>query len=435
MAISLTIGERRQSFREHSITIGSAPDCDIVFNDEQGVFPHHAVLRLIRERWLIEVVDAPSIRVGDGQAVQLAWLTPGDPIYLTDSGLQVIFETISEPLPPPVPPVRQIEEATQNTGHDASLATPLPPPNHSQEQNLRSLDLPNSLEASVDSRPKASMFPPQQPRSSRQKSQFPLLAFIILNLCSLTFTAWLIDLLPYRTPIPYLRREAREPDLPAKLVGPVNPPKRLVLVGLRESKNDHTPKVIGPGWFWNPSTVVLARPLAYTLTGMKASASDPGAASICVIHTRIFEVDSVEYPDNLPSIAILRLRRPVSGLRPIQDVWYSQSRLDASRQLNENKKGFFSFSYLPLPRAENTTSPLMHSPWTFRPGGLQIGVEPIEVTSIGLKHYLTELPNSGKLEPGGLILNAHQKIVGMVLLDGEILWSAELEPAFGRNIE
>lgn len=97
MSIKLVVeGKPPIELDGEEIFLGSDPTCTVAFCDALSVKPNHAVIRLVDERWIIEVLQAETIIVGGTKPKKAHWLTPGDVICLTDDGPKFTFD-------PPVP--------------------------------------------------------------------------------------------------------------------------------------------------------------------------------------------------------------------------------------------------------------------------------------------------------------------------------------------
>src|SRR5579872_3809126 len=90
------VGGLSFSIDAESATIGSDPSCTIRLDDPR-VRPHHALLRYLGGRWMIESQGGDELRIGAEPPAKIKWLRPGDTVELTASGPQLVFEP--HPLP------------------------------------------------------------------------------------------------------------------------------------------------------------------------------------------------------------------------------------------------------------------------------------------------------------------------------------------------
>ena len=60
-------------------TIGTDPGCNIVLPAEQGVRPHHARIKNVANRWMIESDGDWPLQVGQDVPGRKLWLSPGGP--------------------------------------------------------------------------------------------------------------------------------------------------------------------------------------------------------------------------------------------------------------------------------------------------------------------------------------------------------------------
>lgn len=89
---------------ETRITIGSAPSCQIVFENDRRVIGVHAVVRKMGNRWLIEGEGLAQVSVGDSEPAKRHWLaSDGLTIRLTPNGPNLIFQPQGVAAPPSQP--------------------------------------------------------------------------------------------------------------------------------------------------------------------------------------------------------------------------------------------------------------------------------------------------------------------------------------------
>lgn len=92
MSILITVPSGRTIKSESSIvTIGSDPGCDVVLPNDGQVRPHHATIKMVVNRWMVESEGDWPIQVGSGVPGRKCWLKPGDEIHLTNSGSAIVF--------------------------------------------------------------------------------------------------------------------------------------------------------------------------------------------------------------------------------------------------------------------------------------------------------------------------------------------------------
>ncbi len=91
MPIRIGLPSRKQlSFESDRIVIGRAGDCDVKVVGED-IHPHHATIRKMAGRWVVESLGEWFIQVGNTDAGKTSWLTLGDPIQLSPTGPTIVF--------------------------------------------------------------------------------------------------------------------------------------------------------------------------------------------------------------------------------------------------------------------------------------------------------------------------------------------------------
>lgn len=120
-----------------SVTLGTAPDCDVVLPNQEGLHPRHASIRRIANRWMIEAQGDWCLQVGDGVAGRKCWLESGNLVRLNEGGYQMSFhvnETSEDSVAPEstdrcvlsatksAPSAHQVERS-EITGMDTKAAT------------------------------------------------------------------------------------------------------------------------------------------------------------------------------------------------------------------------------------------------------------------------------------------------------------------------
>lgn len=91
MPIQLSIAGQRREFAGDAVSIGADAANDVSFADDDRLQRHHAVIRRVAARWLIEGGDGTLIQLGDAPAGRMHWLSAGDVIHLTPAGPEIIF--------------------------------------------------------------------------------------------------------------------------------------------------------------------------------------------------------------------------------------------------------------------------------------------------------------------------------------------------------
>jgi hypothetical protein len=100
MPITLAIhGRPPITVGEEEISLGSDPNCLVSFTGVEEIKPHHAVIREIGGKWLIEARDADSLIVGNAKPGRVHYLKPGDVIHLTENSPPVTFQPADNFLP------------------------------------------------------------------------------------------------------------------------------------------------------------------------------------------------------------------------------------------------------------------------------------------------------------------------------------------------
>ncbi len=115
MSVVISLEARRIELTGGEIAIGRSPTAQVSLPSDVRLADTHAVLKLVAGRWLIEALGDQSIRVGEGRPSRMAWLNPGDVIYLTESGPKLTFESRGVPqiIAAPATPVVQSAAAQQ----------------------------------------------------------------------------------------------------------------------------------------------------------------------------------------------------------------------------------------------------------------------------------------------------------------------------------
>jgi antitoxin component YwqK of YwqJK toxin-antitoxin module len=91
VAVKLPSGEV-VTLDKTNILIGQDADCDICLSENSSIKPHHARIRKMANRWLVESQGDWSIQAGDTDPGTTAWIQPGDLIRLTPDGPDLVFQ-------------------------------------------------------------------------------------------------------------------------------------------------------------------------------------------------------------------------------------------------------------------------------------------------------------------------------------------------------
>src|SRR5690242_18919798 len=85
-------------------TIGSDPASLVAVPRDAHLAPQHAVIRQVGGRWVIESQGEGLIRIGSGVPTKLGWLSRGDSIKLSETGPELLFESLATGTPADRPP-------------------------------------------------------------------------------------------------------------------------------------------------------------------------------------------------------------------------------------------------------------------------------------------------------------------------------------------
>jgi|GEM_PF-6456699 len=101
MAIVLALAGRPPlEIDDDSITIGRESSSTVAFPGDEKISSHHAVIRKVAGRWLVEAREASFLQVGNAAPARVNWLSPGDVIRLAEGGPEIVFQ------PPAVAPTQ-----------------------------------------------------------------------------------------------------------------------------------------------------------------------------------------------------------------------------------------------------------------------------------------------------------------------------------------
>jgi hypothetical protein len=106
MPITLSIsGNAPIEIDAETISIGSEPASTVVIRGDGRIKAHHALIRKVAGRWLVEAREADFIQVGSAAPARVNWLNPGDVIRLAENGPEITFQPSATVSPPPSAPV------------------------------------------------------------------------------------------------------------------------------------------------------------------------------------------------------------------------------------------------------------------------------------------------------------------------------------------
>lgn len=115
----------------NSAIIGSDSGCQISFVGDARIKAHHATIRRVGNRWLIEGDGDVLVQVGQGDPARMHWLEAGSGIQLSADGPRLIFEPFADTQPAaslPVrdvpPPVSSVPPVTSGLSQSTATASP-----------------------------------------------------------------------------------------------------------------------------------------------------------------------------------------------------------------------------------------------------------------------------------------------------------------------
>lgn len=411
MGIRLTYGPATHVFPSGPVTVGREAESDFRVEAE-GTAPRHAVLREVQGKWLIESVCDQALTVGDGRPTRLAWLGSGDRIRIGPSGPVLLFEMAA-------------------TGPAAAP--------------LASASAPTSV-------PRGSAPP------SRPSRRIPPWVVITGGLAA----GLLVALLAWRSPPAGASAVASSPVTSSIQGSPgpggttgeeigsatLNPPTRVtpvaesettgtqssstdpadfvVLVGIADFASDSRPHLLGVGWLWNDRTVIVPRVIGETLTAIINKTRERGQPrSGCVICGLPLAVESIAKPREVPEISVLTLAEPADVSAEPKRQWRKVGAGDVQR-LRERREPLQYVSYARLPRPESVKGKHDFSLIAYDPEAVSVVTAEPKFEYEERRHILKP-DETNPLERGGLITDRQGRIMGMVLLDAQVLWSADLE--------
>ncbi|MFN0055064.1 MAG: hypothetical protein ACKV0T_23065 [Planctomycetales bacterium] len=125
MPVIQIVGGTRVQIEAEGVTIGSDSATGIAFPADPRLEPHHAVIRQVAGRWLIEAQGTRLFQIGSGVPTRMAWLSSGDCIKLSQEGPELIF-SLSEPAQPVAMRSEPAKPVAIATGAIPAPAVPAP---------------------------------------------------------------------------------------------------------------------------------------------------------------------------------------------------------------------------------------------------------------------------------------------------------------------
>jgi hypothetical protein len=130
MAIVLALpGRPPIEIESETITIGRESGSTVAFPGDDKISVHHAVIRKVAGRWLVEARESDFLQVGNAAPARVNWLSPGDVIRLAENGPEIIFQPQTKPLAKPTPIAAPVQPAPRNTASPPTsvpIAKPVP---------------------------------------------------------------------------------------------------------------------------------------------------------------------------------------------------------------------------------------------------------------------------------------------------------------------
>ena len=429
MPVKLIVERQTFSFETDAIGIGRDPDNQVALPNDARLAPLHAVIRHVNGRWIVESRDGGPIRVGNGRPAQFAWLNPGDVIHLTESGPQLVFEpSLHESVAP-------VSSKVVPTTVPA-IATPPHIPFIPDLSGNKAKSNPSGSGVQPVLKP-AKAHENQPQNKSFAMAAIGAVSFLILAAAGLMFLtprskAVVLDQNAQADIEPQANISAQsEPTvtLSAPAVQALEPAEFLVLVGIGDMKSEDRPRphVLGVGWLWDDRTAVASREIGEAINEVVEESRNAGTPRQgCVIQGVAFEITEVRFSNACPEISVLKLKDS-TGLPARKQISLVNSE-KIQRQLHL-KKAFTYISYGKLTRSQgvkgNHTFPLCE----YDIDECQIKDRKAQFLFETGKHFLKPNDAESRLEPGGLIFDDSQKILGMTLSDSSIIWTETLERA------
>ena len=165
MTITLSLDDgTQQSFTKNEISVGCGSDCDFTLPAIDGIRDHHAIIRRIADRYLIESCGEWLFHTMEHSDDRRLWIHSGDLINLASRGPTLRVEFHADPQPKPAAlPVNEDVIAPK-----VSLRVPIPskPAALPVEENIRS-------DVAFDPQPTTVDHPPSQRTSQRLRRKHP----------------------------------------------------------------------------------------------------------------------------------------------------------------------------------------------------------------------------------------------------------------------
>ena len=470
MPINLTVERQSLSFDSDSIGIGRSPDNQLAFPNDVRVAPMHATLKSVNGRWIIESREGGPIRVGNGRPTQFAWVKPGDTIYLTESGPEIVFDLSptdgqNQVVSPQIPATNRLQAtvspASQLVSQAAvSKSSPVMPPVPSFAGNPLRVDKDDvSNQGQSKSRPRSE----SKTSSREQQRQNPIPIMMALTtgavICVVVGSLLAVWLLKPQTPVanesttvvnestavaekeppvghvepqtatpPFAAApipQPEHPSIPPAPAGPrVEPQEFLVLVGFADLSRDDRPQAMCVGWLWDQRTVVVSREVGKVIEKTEAEArSNNHPAQACVIQGTPVGIEQISYPERCPGIALLKMKAPVQLTVAAREQWQRVGHGDVEKRRMRGKAiRYVSYEALPFQDGRKLCE---FNPETCRQ---KEGLAHLEFDA--RQHFFKSTDSSTPLERGGLLVDEQGKILGMTVADSSVIWTEALERAF-----
>ena len=435
MPVKLTVESQTLSFETDVIGIGRNPDNQIALPNDARLAPLHAIIRYVNGRWIVESRDGGPIRVGNGRPTQFAWLNPGDVIHLTESGPQLVFEASSIgssvlassiPVQPKIPAIL--------------VPPPIPSiPNHTGNRTKT-----NPVGSGVQPVLKPGMIV-ENPSQNKPLATLVIGAasFLILVIAGFMFwppsTKVIVSnrdtLTENDSSLAVLTGSEQTPSSPLQAIQALEPAEFLVLVGIGDMKSVELPRphVLGVGWLWDDRTVVTSIEIGEAINEVVEESRNAGTPRQgCIMQGETFEVVDIRFLNVCPEISILKLKDSTGLPLPVRKQISLVTSKEVQRQLHL-KKSFTYLSYGKLIRPQGVKGSHPFPLCEYDIDECQIQDRKAQFLFEGPKQYLKPNDSESRLEPGGLIFDDSQRIVGMTLSDSSIAWTETLDRALNAR--
>lgn len=390
------------------MTVGRETDSDFRV-ESAGVAPRHAIFREVQGKWLVESVCDQSLIVGDGRATQLAWLGSRDKVRLGPSSPELLFELAA---------TGPADRPAGDSGSPVRSREPAGLP------NTRPTRIPSWLSA-----------------AGGLAAVLMLAFFFWRSQSSVSPTVADNPSTPVPAALPMPGGTANEPIEPAdssqpkpvpSVAGsavrsaPADPADFVVLVGIADFTSDNRPHLLGVGWLWNDRTVIVPRTIGDTLAAVVQKTRERGQPrSGCVICGIPLEVESIGSSPELSEISILKLAKSADLPAQPSEHWRRVGAGDVQR-IRERREHLQYVSYARLPRPESVKGKHDFSLIAYNPELVSVVTTEPKLEYEERRHILKP-DEASPVERGGLIADRQGRIMGMVLLDAQVLWTTDLE--------